>query len=149
MTSSPRAVLPAVVAAFVLAGCARSRDAAAAQATSAPSKSILAAEDIERSPGIPLEQLLVARIPGLAITRGEDGQLALRVRGTSTIMGDTEPLYVLDGIPLEPRPGGNLNAVNRYDIASIEVLKDPASTAMYGLRGAGGVILIRTKRPPQ
>jgi TonB-dependent SusC/RagA subfamily outer membrane receptor len=109
---------------------------------------MLLAEDIERSPGVPLEQLLVARVPGVSLGRAADGRLVLRIRGTSTVTGSEEPLYVLDGIPLEPHPSGNLNAVDRHDIASIEVLKDAASTAMYGVRGAGGIILIKTKRPP-
>ena len=109
---------------------------------------MLLAEDIERAPGVPLEELLVARVPGVTLGRAENGRLVLRIRGTSTVTGSEEPLYVLDGIPLEPHPSGNLNAVDRHDIASIEVLKDPASTAMYGVRGAAGVILIKTKRPP-
>jgi TonB-dependent starch-binding outer membrane protein SusC len=115
---------------------------------SRPSATMITAEDIERAPGVPLEQLLVARVPGVTLGRAPDGRLVLRIRGTTTITGNEEPLYVLDGIPLEPNPGGNLNAVDRHDVASIEVLKDAAGSAMYGVRGAGGIILIKTKRPP-
>jgi TonB-dependent SusC/RagA subfamily outer membrane receptor len=138
-------VLLAIVV-LVLAGCARSGGVSKPQ--SARHRATLLAEDIERAPGVPLEELLVARVPGVSLGRAENGRLVLLIRGTSTLTGSEEPLYVLDGIPLEPHPSGNLNAVDRHDIASIEVLKDPANTAMYGVRGAAGIIVIKTKRPP-
>jgi TonB-dependent SusC/RagA subfamily outer membrane receptor len=53
---------------------------------------------------------------------------------------------VLDGVPITPGPGGSLTGIDPYDIESIKVLKDPADTAMYGMRGANGVIIITTKR---
>jgi TonB-dependent SusC/RagA subfamily outer membrane receptor len=56
-------------------------------------------------------------------------------------------LYVIDGVPITPGPGGSLSGINPSDIASIEVLKDAVSTTMYGSRGANGVILIKTKKP--
>ncbi|PYO29715.1 MAG: hypothetical protein DMD73_00815 [Gemmatimonadetes bacterium] len=63
--------------------------------------------------------------------------------------GSNEPLYVIDGVEIEPGPGGSLTGINPRDIATIEVVKDPAGEAMYGVRGANGVIIIRTKRPDQ
>src|SRR5439155_21778993 len=57
------------------------------------------------------------------------------------------PLYVLDGVAIEPGPNGYLTGVNPNDIDSIEVLKEPAETALYGVRGANGVIIVKTKRP--
>ena len=74
------------------------------------------------------------------------GGIAVRIRGASSFNGSNEPLYVLDGFPMTPGPGGALTGINPYDIASIDVLKDAASTAIYGSRGANGVILIETKR---
>lgn len=103
----------------------------------------LTAEDIARSPGVPLEQLLAARVPGITITRASDGRTVMLVRGQSTLGEPQEPLFVVDGVPLgDP---ANFAAINRYDIASIIVLRDAASTATYGLQGSAGVILIKTK----
>jgi TonB-dependent SusC/RagA subfamily outer membrane receptor len=114
-----------------------------------PSEKIVTAEDIQRSPGAPLDQAMSAKFPGVWITRAPDGGLRIRIRGTTSIAANQEPLYVLDGIPLQSGPGGNLTGIVPADIASIEVLKDAIATSMYGLRGANGVILIKTKPPPQ
>ena len=54
-----------------------------------------------------------------------------------------------DGVPVQAGPGGALRGISPHDIESIQVLKDPADTSMYGLRGANGVIVIKTKGPPQ
>jgi TonB-dependent starch-binding outer membrane protein SusC len=71
--------------------------------------------------------------------------VSVRIRGINTFMGSTEPLYVIDGVPIQAGPGGGLVGINAHDIASIEVLKDPVSESFYGVRGANGVIVIRTK----
>ena len=142
-----RALLSSSLVIVVIAGCARSRTAADDSRQSRPQNRMITAEDIERSPGISLEQLLVARIPGLRLARAADGRVAIHVRGPSTIVGDQEPLYVLDGIPLRSGSGGGFGGINPKDIASIELLSDPVNTAMYGVRGANGVIVITTKRP--
>jgi TonB-dependent SusC/RagA subfamily outer membrane receptor len=91
----------------------------------------------------------MGHFPGVTVTRTPDGGVSVRIRGTTSIRGNTEPLYVIDGIAIDPGPGGSLIGINPHDIASIEVLKDPAETAAYGLRGANGVIVIKTKRPGQ
>jgi TonB-dependent SusC/RagA subfamily outer membrane receptor len=106
-------------------------------------------EDIRRTPTEPVEYLLMARFPGVDASRAPDGSIAIRIRGTSTILGSTAPLYVVDGVPVQPGPGGGLPGLNPYDIDSIDVLKDAASTSMYGVRGANGVIVIKTKKPGQ
>lgn len=103
------------------------------------------ADDIDQNPGQPIEKVLQAHVPGVMITRTADGWLSVRIRGATTINGNTEPLYVIDGLPIESGPGGALLGINPHDIASIEVLKDASSLAFYGLRGANGVILIKTK----
>jgi TonB-dependent SusC/RagA subfamily outer membrane receptor len=56
-------------------------------------------------------------------------------------------LYVVDGSPVTPEPGGTLRGVNPHDVQSIQVLRYPPETSMYGVRGANGVILITTIRP--
>lgn len=73
---------------------------------------------------------------------GQPGSGAsIRIRGTGSINGGTTPLYIVDGAPYE----GSINSISSYDIASITVLKDAAATAIYGARGANGVVLITTK----
>jgi TonB-dependent SusC/RagA subfamily outer membrane receptor len=116
--------------------------------TAAPA-SIVTADDIDRQPGQPIEQVLMGRFPGVMVTRTSNGGVSVRIRGTTSIRGSTEPLYVIDGVEIQAEPGGSLSGINPHDIASIQVLKDPAETALYGVRGANGVIVIKTKRPGQ
>jgi iron complex outermembrane receptor protein len=93
------------------------------------------------SPG----QLLQGKVPGLNITKSGDpnSKPAVILRGPSTLRegGAQEPFYVIDGVP-----GASIDLVAPDDIASIDVLKDASSTAIYGSRAANGVILITTKR---
>jgi len=91
-----------------------------------------------------VEELLASRFPGVQVYQTAQG-FSVRMRGPTSILGGNEPLYILDGFPIEPGPGG-LVAINPADVESIEVLKDAASQAAYGLRGANGVIVIKTKR---
>ncbi len=91
----------------------------------------------------------MTRFPGVYVTRTSDGSIAVRIRGTTSIHGSNAPLYVIDDIPITPGPGGSLQGINPLDIESIEVLTDPASTTRYGIRGANGVIVIKTKAPDQ
>jgi TonB-dependent SusC/RagA subfamily outer membrane receptor len=112
-----------------------------------PPNSVVTAEDLARQPGQPIEQVLMGRFPGVSVTRGSDGSLSVRIRGTTSIRASSEPLYVIDGVEIQPGPGGTLTGINPRDIATIEVVKDPAGEAMYGVRGANGIIVIKTKRP--
>lgn len=113
-------------------------------------ESTVTSEDIERqgAASAPLEKALQGRIAGVTVTQTPDGSIAVRIRGAVSIHGNTEPLYILDGMPIQPGPNGTLSGINPSDIESIKVLKDAAETAMYGSRGANGVIIIKTKRPP-
>jgi TonB-dependent SusC/RagA subfamily outer membrane receptor len=103
-------------------------------------------EDLDRAGGDPIEKTLAAKVPGVVLTRTPDGGLAVRIRGTTSISGSMEPLYVIDGLAIQPGPGGALLGINPHDIESIEVLKDAASLSYYGMRASNGVILIKTKR---
>lgn len=88
-------------------------------------------------------QALQGRAPGVVITSNSgapEGNFSIRIRGTNSIRGDNTPLYIIDGVPSNP------SAINNQDIESVEVLKDASATAIYGSRGANGVILITTKR---
>ncbi len=105
------------------------------------SSSIKAAE-IAKRPLVRLEQALQGTTAGVAVTspNGEPGQgLRVKIRGANSITGGTDPLYVIDGNI------GNGTDVNPADIESLEVLKDAASTAIYGSRASNGVVLITTK----
>jgi TonB-dependent SusC/RagA subfamily outer membrane receptor len=111
-------------------------------------REIVTAKDIENNPGQSIEQIIAQRFPGVMAVRTPDGGFALRIRGGSSIEGNNAPLYVIDGVPVDPGPYGSLTGINPRDIATIEVLKDAVSTSMYGMRGANGVIIIKTKKPP-
>jgi len=104
------------------------------------------AEDIERTPSQPIEQQLMAKVPGIVVERTSSGNISIRIRGGSSVLGNNEPLYVVDGIAVQPESDGSLAGINPYDIQSIEVLKDATSMTMYGSRGGNGVIVIKTKQ---
>lgn len=124
----------------------------------------LTAQDIENQPvNNPLEALQ-GRVSGVNITQtsGLAGSgFNVRIRGQNSIMAGNEPLYIIDGVPYDSQslgtyissgpiiPAGNispLNAINPASIESIEILKDADATAIYGSRGANGVVLITTKK---
>ena len=156
MATIPRISTAALALLGVLGGaCARSTSSATEQIEPIPVPkgavgNAVTAEDVERSPNVPLEQLLAGKVSGVIVTRTADGGIAVRVRGgSSSFSGNNAPLYVLDGVAIEAGPNGSLTGVNPYDIASIKVLKDAADITMYGVRGANGVIVIKTKRPNQ
>jgi TonB-dependent SusC/RagA subfamily outer membrane receptor len=96
-----------------------------------------------------VEELLQGRLPGVHVVRTSSGDFSVRVRGAKTFGygGSDEPLYIVDGMPLM---SGGLRAalmgIAPQDIARIDVLKDAGATAVYGSKGANGVILITTKR---
>jgi TonB-dependent SusC/RagA subfamily outer membrane receptor len=101
---------------------------------------------IATSDGRTIENLLTARYPGVTVTPAPGGGLMIRIRGgNNSFYGSEQPLYVLDDIPLPPGSGG-IVFVNPYDIKKIEVLKNPADVAVYGMRGGNGVIKITTNR---
>ena len=114
----------------------------------APRREIVTSKDITKDPAQPIEQVLAGRFPGVEVNRTADGGVAVRIRGGSSLLGSNEPLYVIDGVEINPGVNGALTGINPYDIESIEVLKDATSTAMYGSRGSNGVIIIRMKKPP-
>ena len=139
---SPSTALVRCVLIGLVAGCGPST------ANSGPAPApMVTSEDIARNPGESIEKTIQAKSSGVLITRGPDGSIALQIRGTSSWDASSRPLYVIDGSPAEPGPSGVLSGINPYDIESIRVLKDPADIAVYGMRGANGVIVVTTKRP--
>lgn len=131
---------PALLLVGLISACAHS---SGTRPTSPPSGSIVT-EDIQRNPGQPIETVLQGRFAGVEVARTSQG-IAVRIRGAASVYAGTQPLYVLDGMPFQPGPNGVLTGINPYDIESIQVLKTPAETAIYGMRGANGVIVIKTK----
>ena len=108
------------------------------------SVSSVASEDLEKAVFNTVDQLLQGRSSGVVVSSssGEPGaSSSIRIRGNNSISGNNEPLYVVDGIPITGTPN-----FNPTDIESLEVLKDASATAIYGSRGANGVILVTTKR---
>lgn len=90
------------------------------------------------------EQALQGQLAGVTArtVSGEPGaDLQIRVRGAASVNASSDPLYVVDGVPMD-----NISSLNPSDIASIEVLKDAASAAIYGSRGSNGVVIVTTKR---
>lgn len=92
-----------------------------------------------------LDQLLAGKIAGVTVTRAPGGGIVVRMTGPTSFYSGQEPLFVVDGMPFEGAANGVLGWLNPRDIVSIEALKDPSQTAIYGVRGANGVIVIKTK----
>ncbi|WP_184542070.1 SusC/RagA family TonB-linked outer membrane protein [Mucilaginibacter sp. FT3.2] len=114
------------------------------KSTFAGSAVTLNAEDLNKA-SLSVANLLQGRAAGVQVQQnnGTPGaSLSIRIRGTNSINADSEPLYVIDGFPTNNGIGFTINP---EDIASISILKDAASTAIYGARGANGVVLITTK----
>lgn len=106
------------------------------------SVSSLRGEDLTKIPSLSAEQALQGKVSGVRVTSnsGEPGSApTVRIRGVGTF-GNPDPIFVVDGVILD-----DITFLNAADIASMEVLKDASSTAMYGSRGANGVIIITTK----
>lgn len=103
------------------------------------------AEDIADRPVTDFRQALVGKMPGVQVLQPSgdpEGTVSIRVRGISSATAGNDPLYIIDGMPVER----GLANLNNNDIESIEVLKDASSAAIYGSRGSNGVIIITTKQ---
>ncbi len=107
--------------------------------------SSIKAEDIQNQAISDFRQSMVGKMPGVQVmqTSGDpEGSVMIRGRGTRSATAGNDPLYIVDGVPME----NGLNNLNSNDIESMEVLKDASSAAIYGSRGSNGVILITTKK---
>lgn len=89
--------------------------------------------------------MLVGRFPGVEVRQLANGAASIRIRGSRSFRSSEEPLIVVDGIP-QVNGGQSLMDLSPRDVESIEVLKDAAASAVYGSRGANGVILISTRK---
>ena len=105
----------------------------------------IGSKEIKQVAVVGLNQALQGRIAGVQVTENSadpGADVSIRIRGVASITSGTEPLVVVDGVPMAV----NLNAINPNDIESIDVLKDASSAAIYGSRGSAGVVLVTTKR---
>jgi TonB-dependent starch-binding outer membrane protein SusC len=93
-----------------------------------------------------VEEVLEGRFPGVAVIRTTGGGFLVQIRGAGRTLASEQPLYVVDGMAVDVTPGRGLDWLSISDIARIDVLRNPAETALYGSRGANGVIVITTKR---
>jgi TonB-linked SusC/RagA family outer membrane protein len=113
--------------------------------------SSIRSEKLREMPVVSVEQAVSGRLAGVQVqqTSGQPGAgISVRVRGVSSIAGGNEPLYVIDGLPQfndDVRGANGLATINPSDIESIEVLKDASATAIYGSRGANGVVMVTTR----
>lgn len=106
--------------------------------------SVVSTREFSQQPITRLDQVLQGRAAGVQVTQSNGapgGDSKVRVRGANSVLGNNDPLYVIDGFV-----GANYNLLNPNDIESLQVLKDAASTSIYGSRGANGVIIITTKK---
>ena len=109
------------------------------------SASVIKSESIEKMQATSVTRALEGKVAGVQLTTSS-GSLSAKpsiiIRGISSISAGSSPLYIVDGVPYD----GDLNNINNSDIESMTVLKDAASNALYGARGANGVIMVTTKR---
>lgn len=119
----------------------------------------LKSADLRNQPVTSPDALLQGKAAGVQVVQNSGtpaGEIFIRIRGTASLLGETRPLYVVDGVPLNNFGGTVLDAggqrqsaladINPNDIESIDILKDAAAAAIYGARGSNGVVLITTKR---
>ncbi len=109
---------------------------------------IVGKESLNDVPLATFDQILQGRVPGLLITTGsgqpgQEGGTKVQVRGQGSITGSSDPLYILDGMPIEAE---NFRTLNPADFENIQVLRDAVAAAQYGNRGSSGVIVITTKK---
>jgi TonB-dependent SusC/RagA subfamily outer membrane receptor len=114
--------------------------------TSSSSDATLSAAGAPADHSQSMEALIASRAPGVQVIRGENGTFALRIRGLSSPSGIADPLIVVDGVVSNAPGTHGLDGINPQDVLRIEVLKDAASTAFYGMRGGSGVILVTTRK---
>ncbi|SKB71664.1 SusC/RagA family TonB-linked outer membrane protein [Dyadobacter psychrophilus] len=106
--------------------------------------SVVSTREFSQQPITRLDQVLQGRAAGVQVTQSNGapgGDARVRVRGANSVLGNNDPLYVIDGFV-----GANYNLLNPADIESLQILKDAASTSIYGSRGANGVVIITTKK---
>ncbi len=107
---------------------------------------VIDGDELQGRPAVHIEELIEGQVAGVQVVHHPGGGISFRIRGRGSINSDNEPLYVVDGMPVNVAPGRGLDWLNPGDIQRIEILKDASTTSMYGVRGANGVVVITTRR---
>jgi TonB-dependent starch-binding outer membrane protein SusC len=133
----------AIVTALAL-GCSHGHGASQTEpAPRAADPSTVSTDEQARSGATSIEQILAGRISGVHVTPAAGGGIVVRFAGPTSFYSGQEPLYVIDGVPVEVQRG-TLTWLSAHDVESIRALKG-SDAAIYGVRGANGVIVIKTK----
>jgi TonB-dependent starch-binding outer membrane protein SusC len=142
--------LPAVALGMLCVACSSNPRPQSAQPSAAEMPPPKSATVQGSSAGGPAPQtladLLAGKLSGVTVTPGPSGGIIVRMMGPTSFSADQAPLFVIDGTPVEVLPNGSLPWMNPRDIESITALKNPADIGIYGVRGANGVIVIKTKK---
>jgi len=146
MNWNPTRVLPSV--ALVLATaltCASQAHGQVATTKPAPRPAgSMRTTESAREHATSLAQLLQGRLSGVSVSPAPDGGIIVRMGGPTSFYGNQDPLFVVDGVTIEGSRT-TLSWLSPHDVETVQALKDPSQTAIYGVRGANGVIVIKTK----
>ena len=127
----------------------QNKEVVSGQATSVERKNLantvaqISSEDIAKSPAQSMDQALKGKVTGAEIQQSPNpgSAMTIRLRGVTSILGNSTPLYIVDGVTVY-----SIDVINPNDIESIEVLKGASASAMYGSKASNGVVIIKTKR---
>jgi len=140
--------LAGVALGMLCVACSHSRPESAQPSAALPPPPSATVQGV--APGDPaprtLAQMLAGKLSGVSVTPGPSGGIIVRMMGPTSFRDASEgPLFIVDGTQVEVSPGGALPWINPRDVESITALKNPSDIAIYGVRGANGVIVIKTK----
>lgn len=133
-----------LVVALVLAWPSQARTQVATAKPPTPPPTSMRADEAARGNATTLAQMLQGRLAGVTVTPSSDGGIIVRMGGPTSFYADQSPLFVVDGVPIESSRS-TLNWLSPHEVESVQALKDPSQTAIYGVRGVNGVIVIKTK----
>ena len=146
MNRYPSRVLPslALVVGAVLVCSSQAVGQVATTKPAPPPPASMKGTEAAREHASTLAQLLQGRLSGVSVSPAPDGGIIVRMGGPTSFYGDQSPLFVVDGVTIEGSRT-TLNWLNPHDVETVQALKDPSQTAIYGVRGSNGVIVIKTK----
>ena len=132
-----------LIAGLIIAGASPARAQTTSPVPAPPPPTSMKTSESARERSTSLAQLLQGRLSGVTVSPAPDGGIIVRMGAPTSFMAGQSPLFVVDGVPVESN--GTLSWLDPSEIESIQALKDPSQTAIYGIRGANGVIVIKTK----
>ncbi len=146
MNGYPTRVLPslALIAGAVLTCASQARAQATTSRPAPPPAASMKGTEAAREHSTTLAQLLQGRLSGVIVSAAPDGGIIVRMGGPTSFYGNQGPLFVVDGVPIDDSRS-TLSWLSPHDVETVQALKDPSQTAIYGVRGANGVIIIKTK----